>query len=318
MGGVAGVAVHPDARGRGTGSRLLRHLVGAIREQGRPVSALFPTALGVYRPLGWEVVGSMDDTRLPTALLRAVRRPADVRLRTAGLDDVAAVTGLYDAHGATTNGLLTRTGACFPRPEDGVLESDVVALADQDGAVRGYAAYDRGRGYGATAQLRLRELCAQTPDAARALLASLAGWDSVVDSVLWRGAVDELALLLGRAVPPPVDVRPWMLRITDAPAAVAARGFPAGLDVRTTFTLVDPEVPEHTGDWTLVVQDGEGRLERPAGPVDAPCLHVRGLALLWSAAAGTGLVRRAGLLDGPLPLLDAALAGPRPELLDYF
>ena len=27
---------------------------------------------------------------------------------------------------------------------------------------------------------------------------------------------------------------------------------------------------------------------------------------------------RAGLLDGPLPGLDAALAGPRPGLLDYF
>ena len=318
MGGIAGVAVHPDARGRGTGSRLLRALLPALREQGRPVSALFPTAPAVYRPLGWEVVGSLDDTRLPTALLREVRGASGVEVRTAGPDDVPAVAAVYAERGAAGNGLLTRTGPCFPRPVEGVLDGDVVALAVEGGAVRGYASYDRGRGYGPDGQLRLWDLCASTPGAARALLGTLSAWDTVVGSVLWRGPVDDLALLLGRAVPPPVEVRPWMLRVIDAPAAVAARGFPAGLDVRTAFTLVDAEVPEHSGAWTLVVEGGEGRLERPAGPVDAPRLHVRGLALLWSGAATTSLVRRAGLLDGPLPLLDAALAGPRPELLDYF
>lgn len=239
-------------------------------------------------------------------------------MRTAGPDDVAAVTAVYAERGASGNGLLTRTGPCFPRHVEGVLERDVVALAVEGGAVRGYASYDRGRGYGPDGQLRLWDLCASTPGAARALLGSLSAWDAVVGSVLWRGTVDELALLVGRAVPPPVEVRPWMLRVTDAPAAVAARGYPAGLDVRTTFTLVDAEVPEHSGAWTLVVEAGEGRLERPARPVDAPRLHVRGLALLWSGAAPTSLVRRAGLLDGPLPLLDAALAGPRPELLNDF
>ena len=318
MAGLAGVAVHPDARGRGTGSRLVRSLLPVLREQGRPVSALFPTAPAVYRPLGWEVVGSLDDTRLPTALLREVRGAEGVEVRSAGPDDVPAVTAVYAERGASGSGLLTRTGPCFPRPVEDVLESDVVALAVEGGAVRGYASYDRGRGYGPDGQLRLWELCASTPGAARALLASLSGWDTVVGSVLWRGPVDELGLLVGRAVPPPVEARPWMLRITDAPAAVAARGWPAGLDLRTTFTLVDPEVPDHSGAWTLVVGGGDGRLERPAGPVDAPRLHVRGLALLWSGAVPTALVRRAGLLDGPLPLLDAALAGPRPELLDYF
>ena len=317
MGGIAGVAVHPVARGRGTGSRLVRHLLTVVRERGQPVSALFPTAPAVYRPLGWEVVGSMDDTRLPVSLRREVRSASEVAVRVAGPDDVPRVTALYAERAASTNGLLTRTGPCFPRTVEGVLECDVVALAVEDGQVRGYASYDRGRGYGPDGQLRLWDLCASTPSAARALLTSLGAWDSVVGSVLWRGAVDELALLLGRVVPPPVEVQPWMLRITDAPAAVAARGYPEGLDVRTTFTLVDAEVPEHSGAWTLVVEHGRGRLERPAGPVDAPRLHVRGLALLWSAAAGTALVRRAGLLDGPLPLLDAALAGPRPELLDY-
>lgn len=317
MGGVAGVAVHPDARGRGTGRRLVRHVLAALREAGQPVSVLFPTAPAIYRPLGWEVVASLDDTRLPVHLLREVPVPEDVSLRTAGVDDVRTVAALYDGAAAAGNGLLTRSGPGSPRPEEGVLEADVVALAEQDGVARGYVSYDRGRGYGPHGELRVGELCAETPGAARGLLGSLAAWDSVVETVRWRGGVDELALLLGRAVPPPVEARPWMLRIADAPAAVAARGFAPGLSLRSGFTLVDPEVPEQARAWTLVVEDGAGRLEEAAGADDAPWLHVRGLALLW-CGAGSTLVHRAGLGERPLPLLDAAFAGRRPQLLDYF
>lgn len=317
MAGVAGVAVHPDARGRGTGSRLVRHLLTVLREEGQPVSVLYPTAPAIYRPLGWEVVATLDDTRLPVHLLREVPLPAGTSLRTAGVEDVRTLGGLYDAAAAAGNGLLTRSGPGSPRPEEGALEADVVALAEQDGVAGGYLSYDRGRGYGGQSELHVWEMCAGTPDAARALLASLAAWDSVVQAVLWRGPVDELALLLGRAVPPPVEVRPWMLRIADAPAAVAARGFAPGLSLRCAFTLVDPEVPEHSRAWTLVVEDGEGRLEPAPSGAEAPRLHVRGLALLWSGA-GSALVQRAGLAQRPLPLLDAAFAGPRPQLLDYF
>jgi hypothetical protein len=35
-------------------------------ERGQDVGALFPTVLQRYRSLGWETVGSLDDTRLAT------------------------------------------------------------------------------------------------------------------------------------------------------------------------------------------------------------------------------------------------------------
>jgi predicted acetyltransferase len=107
-----------------------------------------------------------------------------------------------------------------------------------------------------------------------------------------------------------------MLRIVDAPAAVAARGF-RGADVEVSFGLVDPQVPAHARGWRLVVRDGAGRLE-PADGADLPQLHVRGLALLWAGAADADSVVRAGLLDQPLPALDRAFAGQPARILDYF
>jgi predicted acetyltransferase len=334
MGGVAGVAVHPEARGRGLASRVVRGLLPLMAERGQVVSALFPTVPGLYRQLGWEVAGSLDETPVPTGAL--VSRPAagataaearragagaagGMRVRAAGPGDVPALGQLYDAHGAATAGLLTRAGPSFPAGPGGLLGHEVVTLAESAaGEPLGYVAYDRGRGYSASARLRVRELVTGRPDAAAALLATLASWDPVVPQLLWRGPTDQLELLLGRSVGPPSERQPWMLRVTDAPAAVAARGFAPGIEVRTAFVLDDPDVPGNSGPWGLHVTEGRGALERLDDPTGLPVLAAGGLALLYAGAADTGLLLRSGLLDAPLPGADAAFAGPRPRLLDYF
>ena len=315
MGGVASVAVHPHARGQGTVRRLMTHLLGTMRELDQPISVLYPTAAGIYRRLGWEVAGSLDDTVIPTGALGRVPDPGGVVVRTATAADIPALRGLYDAHARSTDGLLARDGIEFPAGDEGVLDHDVVALAEVDGRPAGYVTYRRGEGYRGS-QLRVNELVAERPDAAAALLRTLATWDSVATTVRWRGPTAELGLLLPAALPPPSSSQPWMLRVLDAPAAVAARGFRGG-DADAAFVLVDPDVPEHARGWRLVVRDGSGRLE-PVDDSDLPRLHVRGLALLWAGAGDTALVRRAGLLDRDVPGLDRAFAGQQARILDYF
>src|SRR3712207_8722500 len=46
-----------------------------------------------------------------------------------------------------SEGLLTRDGVEFPAGDEGVLEHDVVALAELGGEGVGYATYRRGSGY---------------------------------------------------------------------------------------------------------------------------------------------------------------------------
>ena len=317
MAGIAGVAVHPDARGRGAAGQLVRTLIEHAHQARQSISVLFPTAPGIYRSLGWEVVGALEETRLAVSDLRAVAAPAHVQLRSAGRDDLPALTRLWREHGSATNGLLTRTGPCFCERPLRVLEAGVVTLAEVAGQAVGYLSYDRGRGYGPEGELQVNELVSTSAEATRALLHALGTWDSVVSSVRWRGPTDDLGLFLRRPVPPPYEARPWMLRVLDAPAAVAARGYPPGPALEASFTLVDPEVPSHAGAWRLRVEQGRGQLERlPADP-DLPELQARGLALLY-AGADEARVRRAGLLDRALPELGAAFAGPRAQLLDYF
>lgn len=318
MGGVAAVAVHPDARGRGLARAMMRALLDLMVEAGQPVSTLFPTAAGIYRPLGWEVVGSQDSTVLQTSLLSRARSldSQHVAVRAAGADDVSAIAAMYDERGAATNGLLRRTGPEFPDGPQEVLEHDLVALAENEyGDAVGYAAYSRGKGYRADSQLKVWELVARTGGAAAALTRSIGSWDSVAPTTSWRGPTDELARLLPTSLPSATAVQPWMLRVVDAPAAVAARGYAA--DGEASFELVDPDVTANGGTWQLSVRDGRGALE-PSTQTGLPRLHIHGLALLYSGAADVAGVLRAGLLDRPLPGLGPAFAGPQPEIFDYF
>lgn len=314
MGGIASVAVHPDGRGRGLSSELMRGLLPVMRDAGQSVSTLFPTAAGIYRPVGWEVVGSLDDTRIPLTELHLARADASVTVRTAGPADVPAIRELYVEQ--WRSGELTREGPEFPGGAEAVLEHDVVAVAESsDGHLQGYLSYARGSGYRGS-ELRVFECLTRTPAAATALLRSLASWSSVAATVRWRGPTDELALQLPRAVPAPFERQPWMLRINDAPAAIAARGFPAEVAADVGFRLHDPDVPEHSRGWRLRVENGEGTLAETTE--DAPVLHVRGLALLYAGVTDSAGLVRAGLLDRDIPGLATPFAGPAPRILDYF
>ncbi len=296
MAGIAGVVVHPDGRGQGLVPRMTEVLLAHAPE---PVSVLFPTAPGVYRRMGWEVVGSLDETVLPVLGLPA--REQSVMLRGAVPADLDALRELYAARGRTGSGLLTRIGTSYTST---VLDRDVVTVAEQDGEVTGYVAYDRGT-YDAH-RIWVRDCLGSTPEALSALVGSLGSWSALVDTMAWRGSTIDLQLLLGFRVPAPSSVQPWMLRVLDPAAAILARGF--GLDATAAFGLAG-------AGHQLVVREGRGVLEpRPADGL--PTLTPQGLALLF---AGVGrALHRSGHADRPVPELEAAFAGPPPEMLDYF
>jgi predicted acetyltransferase len=105
------------------------------------------------------------------------------------------------------------------------------------------------------------------------------------------------------------QVEGWMLRCLDAPAAVAARGFPAATVVSVRLELSDQVVAANSGAWDLEIADGNGQLT-PAAASGAPSLHLgpRGFAALYGGVPLSTL-RRAGLASGGSAATDDALDG---------
>lgn len=309
MGGVASVAVAPEDRGRGVGRRLARALLDFM--DGLPLTALYPATAPVYRSAGYEHAGAQHIVTVPTEALRALAA-APVKVRRARPDDapdvVRLLRGLHAE--ARDNGPIDRGEDWF---RDFLDDGDVFAYLAEDGLlVYGWSMEGRG--------LVVHRCVAGSAETATALWALVGSGSSSARSVRACVAPDDplFWLLRDRSVEEVKRVS-WMLRVLDAPAAVAARGFADGLSAEVPLTITDEARPQNAGTWRLTVDGGRGALTHAEGGPNAAHLSARGLAALY-AGVPMARLRLSGLAEGDSfadPILDAAFGGT-PYMLDYF
>ncbi len=322
--GIAGVAVSPEARGRG----LLRPLFAAAledhAERGQPLSTLFPTANGIYRSLGYELVSSFDTVAVPTAQLTTAP-PVATTTRRATADDLPAVHEVYTAWASAQNGPLTRTGARFDVDDllDGVT---AVTLAVAGDRVTGFLSWMRGDSYQPDAVLTVEDLVAVDADAFRALWQVLASFASVTGTVRLTTSGDDPARHVLRTATWDVVARhPYMVRLLDLPGAMTALAAEPPLAPATVeLTVVGDKLGLLDGTYVLDVGDGVVGCERTGPPAprdDVPALTAGGVGLLWSGAQSCGNLRHLGHLTGPDhhdDVLDALFGGRQLHIRDYF
>ncbi|MDP9240094.1 MAG: GNAT family N-acetyltransferase, partial [Actinomycetota bacterium] len=255
--GVAGVAVAPEVRGTGLSSRVLSALLAAARDRGAVISTLFRTHPGPYRSLGYEEVGALVWTALPTSALAATRRPPDLTLRPAEPADVSALLEAYRTVARSGSGLMERSGQLFDTSADAVLagHDGITVAVSGDGAIEGYASWDRGPGYDASGRVSVDDLIGLSGPATTALLAMLGSWAGVAPTLRLRLPDPDPAVLLAPFVGATEHSRdPWMLRVLDAPAAVAARGWPEHVAGGVDLLLDDDVCPWNAGAYRLVIE----------------------------------------------------------------
>jgi predicted acetyltransferase len=310
MAGVAGVKVAPHEQGRGLGRLLMTAVLEQMAERGYPLSALFPATASLYRSLGWELAGGRYEVSVPTRSLRALLKPDPAAgAGSAGLDgSVFRPAGPADA--AETIDVLSRLHAagagCGPVTYDeGQL---AIALA---GDVYLYLAPDGVLGYRwdtASDEVHVYWAAAGSAATTRAMWSIVSSHGTIVrgvravvspdDPVTWLTAEPDVTL---------TRAEQWMLRLLDARAAIAGRGFPPGASLSVPLAVTDSQLPGNSGDWQLEVSRGAAALT-PARPGSGAALRLgaRGLAALY---AGTPLatLRLAGLAAGGTPDADAAL-----------
>ncbi|MFB4319411.1 enhanced intracellular survival protein Eis [Actinomadura sp. 21ATH] len=308
MGGIGGVAVAPDARGRGIGRALMTGVLEGCARSGYALSMLYPATSPLYRSLGWEHAGALHGVALPAEALRTVRAEP-VEVRRAGPDDAAEVVRVIGrAHRDARHcgpvgwdeerwrGTLAEPGDYFYLAADGFLH------------------YRWAEGNGS---LQVKKLVAGSERTLRGLWALVGSGSSTARTVHAEVAPhDPVFWLLRERTSEEVGRERWMLRVVDAPKAIKGRGYPAGVTADLPLVIDDAGVGANAGAWRLVVKDGEGRLERAAEGPGAVRLGAGGLAALYAGVPAATL-RAAGLLDGDAPELDAVFAAD-PFALDFF
>jgi predicted acetyltransferase len=321
--GIASVTVAAEYRGRGLLSALFAETLAAATSAGAVVSTLFPSAAGIYRRFGYELVSDYTTVTLPSWVLAGVARPAEVTTRRADLADVPAIRGVYDAWAAAQNGPLSRRGVSFPASDRELLDDFTgVTVAESAGEVCGFASWDRGRGYGPDAVLEVSDLLASSPDGYRALLAAVGSFLPVTPTTKIDTSGDDLArLVLATTDWKVTGSDPYMLGVLDVAGALAGRSYPPGVSARLAFRVGGLALPDSDGTYLLQVADGASVCKRTA-PGGERAFHARGLALLYAGVQSCANLRFAGLLSGgdldQDPMWDCLFGGRQMHIRDYF
>jgi predicted acetyltransferase len=320
MGGVAGVAVDPHARGHGVATALIDAALPAMRERGQVISALYPSVPPLYRARGWEQTGNYERVKLRPELFTMLPKPSSpLHLRRVSAADLPALHDAYLQFASTVDGMLDRATASFVLER--LLDVDIVEFAPgPGGSVRGYLSADRPEGE----KLLTFDLVALDEQTALGLLSNLGRWTGIMSEISLR-IVDPAWWQLLMTLPVLHDVtnHPWMLRVVDLPAAVAARGWPAAAyltPLTVDIEVIDEHAPWQAGRHRLVVDGGKVVCE--PGGTGAIRLPARALGPWFAGSADSAMLRRAGLLDGDpadAQLLDLLTGAPHPaRMADSF
>ncbi|MGH1561307.1 GNAT family N-acetyltransferase [Mumia sp. DW29H23] len=309
MAGIGGVVVAPEHRGSGVGSALMRGVLDRSRDLGFVVSTLYPATTAPYRAVGYEIAGTRRVVDLSTDALRRLSGDA-VPVRRASPADAAEVTRLLAAGYAARRD----SGPFDWDPVEVTVDledDDMLTYLADDGVVSYAFARDRFDvqvfGAGSSTTMRALWRLVGTGSSTQASVRVALGPQ---DPVFWMLPDNEVSVHATQW---------WMLRLVDAPAAVDARGFPAGVDLEVPLVLTDPLDEGSSGRFALAVSGGRGVLRREEG-AGGLTLGPRGTAALF-AGTPVATLRAAGLADGGDPredaLLDAAFAAT-PFMVDYF
>jgi predicted acetyltransferase len=303
--GIGGVTVALEYRGRKLLTPLFAELFRGARERGAVISTLFASSIGIYRRLGYEVIGSGDTARIPLASLGRLRVGSEVSTRRATARDVPAVREIYDRWAAAQNGPLSRRGVSFSADDEKLIKHLTgLTLAERDGVIIGYASWDRGSGFGAEGYLKVHDLLAVDLEGYRALLSALSTYASVVD----QAEVASSGIDLFKAALPTSDwrvqsVEHYMLKIIDVAGALSARGYPTGIDIELEFGVRGDPITDGDGRYRLQITDGSGQCERVGDLLDddssVPVFTPNGLSLAYAGTQSAAGLRTVSALSGP-------------------
>jgi len=316
--GLAGVAIAPEARGKGLALGMVLETLRAARQQGVAISALYPSTFALYRKAGYELAGSYCRFTLQLRQLPRVARPVAVE----ALGDQAqpAVESAYREVARQHNGYLDRGAYVWNRvrrPDMEHARSFGVLSAE---GVAGYVFLKVTAPRRLPLELNLSDFVVRTPQALASLLAFLSDHLTTVERATWTGGPSDARLLgVGERVIQSSVEDYWMLRLLDVRAALLARGYPA-LTASVELHVQDEFLPENTGRYLLALQGGAARVEtRGSAPVVR--LSVGALAALYSGFATPWQLAVAGRLDADdaaRAVLADIFAGPAPGLADFF
>jgi predicted acetyltransferase len=304
VGGLAGVAVAPEARKSGVARAIMLQHLAWLREREQAWGHLHPFSEAFYASFGWAAAAQLQRWRFtPREIPGFSERALVERLDLADAATAAAVERCYARFCECTNGSLSRRPGFIAARWRG--EKEIVVGVRNGGEITGYLHAHWRAPTPQPQTLVVPELVVEDDRSFRALAGFLAAQvDQIAHIELDTAIGDPFGALIGLQFPAreelefpeghqPVATR-WngaMARIVDLRRALLGRGYPPGSHGRLAIAARDAELPENQRLLTLTVEDSapsvsEGQAAGVPflrGPIDAIGQVLNGAVPLWHA-----------------------------------
>lgn len=316
--GIAGVAVAPEARGRGLARWMMRECIRRAREEGFALSGLYASTQSLYRQAGYEQAGHRFLIRVALSQIDVRDRGGPVTPLTDAED--SEIRACYAAFASRFDGMLDRGPYVWGRIRKFRDETyHGFGVRDSEGRLDGYVFLtQRRKPESGRHDVILSDLVFLNGAAGRRLLGFLADFQTIGDDLVFAAGPAHPALMLLGQQRYRIEFKGyWMIRVVDAAAALQARGY-AGTG-KVGVEIDDDLIEQNRGVWTVRSGDGAGRVER-GGTADVRATAC-GLAALYSGFMSPGALALTGAVSGsPEGLQRAAgiFAGSTPWMTDFF
>lgn len=316
--GISVVAVVPEARGTGAGKHLMNETVRQMAAEGHPLSVLYPSTWAFYRHAGFEPAGARTTYEFNLRTLGVHDTTCD--MRRIGREDHALLEPIYAEYARRQTGMVNRTLMNWQKIFKGSDEDVFAYLIEGPGGPNGYLIYTHEEIPEKPYRIDIRDLAWLDESAGRRILTFLHQHAVLAEPVLYDGAPVDPLLALSRVENQKVRYNFfWMLRVLDARAALAGRGYWPGVRGEVHFEMGDTLLERNAGRFVLRVQDGQGTIEE--GGEGRIRLGPRGLSPLYTGHLPAADLRRMGLLTGDdeaCGMATTIFSGPRPWMNDRF
>lgn len=317
MGGIAGVACKPAARGRGYARAALTRALEHMRDAGEAVSTLYPFSWAFYQQLGWDWTGMNRRYRAATRILRPTDETAGCR--EAGPADREHVIGIYRRFAPRYRGMHDRDEKQWNTVLDDTPETRTYTyLYESQTGPEGYLTYSGGSGD----TTDLREFICLNARAQGAMLGLLGRLDMQTRHVEWRAPSDDL--LWSVLCDHDLDTRLWPMtqaRVVDLQAALSQWRPEPSASGRFAMGVADQQADWNSGVWEVEFADGAVSVRRSAGEPQI-AMHIRAFSQAFFGVPDPVALRRADKVtvsdEAGFEAFRACLAGPPMWTNDFF
>jgi predicted acetyltransferase len=317
MAGIAAVAIAPEYRGAGAAIALMQNTLRELREQGVPLSVLYPATQRLYRKAGYEQAGVLCTWEINPQAIHISDRSLPVHPITPSVELLAP---LYRQKAQSINGHVERHTALWqelmnPKPEGAIACAYGFGELEQ---LEGYIIFHQIK-VGNSNRLVIKDWVMLTPSAVQRFWTFLADHRSQIDQVRWRSSpADPLTVLLPEQEAYIVESERWMMRILDVSKALEKRGYPA-VQAELHFDIQDDLFDENNDKFVLTVSDGKSEVIR-GGNGDLK-LNIRTLSALYSGLFTSQELALVGRLEATRSALMTAtqlFTHSSPWMSDFF